>query len=57
MNKVVKAGMWDAVKDDGRLGYRGCPGVATHVTAVVRISFPVLHLVSNLDAFLESYLG
>jgi len=36
MSKIVKARMWDAVKDDGRLGYRGCPGIAAHVTAVVR---------------------
>jgi len=35
MSKVVKARLWDAVKDDGRLGYRGCPGIAAHVTAIV----------------------
>jgi hypothetical protein len=35
MSKLVKGRMWDAVKDDGRLGYRGCPGIAAHVTAVV----------------------
>jgi hypothetical protein len=38
MYKVVKARMWDAVKDDGRLGYRGAPGIAAHVTAVVSLS-------------------
>jgi len=36
MSKIVKARMWDAVKEDGRLGYRGCPGIAAHVTAIVR---------------------
>jgi hypothetical protein len=38
MSKLVKARMWDAVKEDGRLGYRGCPGIAAHVTAVVSLS-------------------
>jgi len=37
MSKVVKARMWDAVKEDGRLGYRGCPGISAHVTAVVSL--------------------
>ena len=42
MSKVVKARMWDAVKEDGRLGSRGCPGIAAHVTAVVSLPrFPV----------------
>ena len=35
MSKLIKARMWDAVKEDGRLGYRGGPGIAAHVTAVV----------------------
>jgi len=35
MSKVVKARMWDAVKEDGRLGYRGAPGIAAHVAAIV----------------------
>jgi len=35
MSKLVKARMWDTVKEDGRLGYRGGPGIAAHVTAVV----------------------
>jgi hypothetical protein len=37
MSKLVKTRMWDAVKDDGRLGYRGAPGIAAHVTAVVSL--------------------
>jgi len=36
MSKLVKARMWDAVKEDGRLGYRGAQGIAAHVTAIVR---------------------
>ena len=36
MSRLVKVRMWDAVKEDGRLGYRGGPGIAAHVTAVVR---------------------
>jgi len=35
MSKLVKARMWDAVTEDGRLGYRGGPGIAAHVTAIV----------------------
>jgi len=39
MSKVTKAGMWDAIKDDGRLGYRGAPGISAHLTAIVCVSF------------------
>jgi hypothetical protein len=45
MSKLVKARMWDAVKEDGRLGYRGAPGIAAHVTAVVSLArFNLFHL-------------
>jgi hypothetical protein len=45
MSKLVKTRMWDAVKDDGRLGYRGAPGIAAHVTAVV--SLPSVSRISS----------
>jgi hypothetical protein len=38
MSKLVKSKMWDAVKDDGRLGYRGAQGIAAHVTSTVSYS-------------------
>jgi hypothetical protein len=35
MAKLVKAKMWEVIKDDGRLGYRGNPGIQAHVKAAV----------------------
>lgn len=41
MTKLVKSKMWEVVKDDGRLGYRGNQGILAHVQATVRlVSFP-----------------
>jgi hypothetical protein len=48
MYKVVKARMWDAVKEDGRLGYRGAPGIAALVTAVV--SLPPISRISSPES-------
>jgi hypothetical protein len=36
MSKLVKIGMWEAIKQDGRLAYRGGPGIHAHVAAIVR---------------------
>jgi hypothetical protein len=36
MEAHLKASFWQAVKDDGRLAYRGGNGVKAHVTAFVR---------------------
>ena len=44
MSKVTKAGMWDAIKDDGRLGYRGAPGISAHLTAIVCVSYRFVFL-------------
>lgn len=35
MSNLVKAKIWDTVKDDGRLGYRGSPGIRSHAIALV----------------------
>jgi aspartate/methionine/tyrosine aminotransferase len=35
MAKLVKAKMWEVIKDDGRLGYRGNQGIQAHVKAAV----------------------
>jgi len=44
MLKVTKAGIWDAIKDDGRLGYRGAPGISAHLTAIVCVSYRFVFL-------------
>lgn len=35
---LVKAKMWEAVSIDGRLAYRGSPGIRAHVIAMVSVS-------------------
>lgn len=35
MAKLVKAKMWEVIKEDGRLGYRGNQGIVAHVQATV----------------------
>jgi hypothetical protein len=44
MSKCLKAGMWEAVKQDGRLGYRGGQGISAHLTSVVRLSCNLIAL-------------
>lgn len=40
----VKSKMWEVVKADGRLAYRGGPGVRAHAIAMVSLHFRVLVL-------------
>ena len=35
MEQVVSANLWQAIKTDGRLEYRGQPGIRAHLTAMV----------------------
>ena len=55
MSKVTKAGMWYAIKDDGRLGYRGAPGISAHLTAIVCVPFcltlTIPHPTNTIDRF------
>jgi hypothetical protein len=47
MGKVVKNGMWEAVKEDGRFGYRGSPGIYAHIQAIVSSPLSSLLLLTS----------
>ena len=50
MEQVVSANLWQAIKTDGRLEYRGQPGIRAHLTAMVGSDPGVVDKHSSLDA-------